>query len=290
MNLILLSLNPADWVKDAINDWIKSVFTGVMDGVTSWCKAIFDQIGQEEAVVKEWYAVFLAMATSLVVVVVLGRIVVTLLKEADESNDVTWANIVMDGIKSAAAIPVMVFLQGILIKQIVFPLGKYMFSANSQYAASTITGSKDIGGTLAIGVIMSLVLLGFFCIVTVAFFFKMCIYMADLAWFNLSIPFAAMSIATETWDYSSTWWKKLIYLNVSMLSQVLSMTLCVWGVTHWVSNGVGAFALSIGMGWMVLHTPKVIEDFWSSTGATKGGLTGAMRLMRSRLGHSRGPK
>ena len=32
-----------------------------------------------------------------------------------------------------------------------------------------------------------------------------------------------------------------------MLSQVLSMTLCVWGVTHWVSNGIGAFALSIGM-------------------------------------------
>ena len=114
--------------------------------------------------------------------------------------------------------PVMVFLQGFLLKAIVFPLGKFMFSMNSKYTASMITGSKNIGGTLAIGSVMSLILLGFFAIVTVFFFFKMCIFMADIAWFYLTIPFAAISIATETWDYSGTWWKKLIYLNASMLS------------------------------------------------------------------------
>ncbi|OIL25990.1 conjugal transfer protein TrbL family protein [Oenococcus oeni] len=274
-----------DKISGAINEWLKGVFSGAMNGITSWCRAIFDQIGQHETVLDQWYAIFLTFATSLVVVVVLGRIVGTLLKEADESTDVTWANIVMDSLKSAAAIPVMVFLQGFLLKAIVFPLGKFMFSMNSKYTASMITGSKNIGGTLAIGSIMSLILLGFFAIVTVFFFFKMCIFMADMAWFYLTIPFVAISIATETWDYSGTWWKKLIYLNASMLSQVLSMTLCVWGVTHWGSNGIGAFALSIGMGWLVLHTPKAIEDFWSSTGATKGGLAGAMRMLKNRMKH-----
>lgn len=199
-----------DKVRDAINEWLKGVFTGVMNGMTSWCRAIFDQIGQHEAVLDQWYAIFLTFATSLVVVVVLGRIIGTLLKEADESTDVTWANIVMDSLKSAAAIPVMVFLQGFLLKAIVFPLGKFMFSMNSKYTASTITSSKNIAGTLAIGSVMSLILLGFFAIVTVFFFFKMCIFMADMAWFYLTIPFAAISIATETWDYSGTWWKKLI--------------------------------------------------------------------------------
>lgn len=63
------------------------------------------------------------------------------------------------------------------------------------------------------------------------------------------------------------------------------MTLCVLGVTHWGSNGIGAFALSIGMGWLVLHTPKAIEDFWSSTGATKSGLAGAMRMLKNRMKH-----
>ncbi|PTS00505.1 conjugal transfer protein TrbL family protein, partial [Lacticaseibacillus rhamnosus] len=215
-----------DKISEAINDWVKGVFTAIMNFMTSGCRAIFDQIDQHESVLDQWYAIFLTFATSLVVVVVLGRIIGTLLKEADESTDVTWANIVMDSLKSAAAIPVMVFLQGFLLKAIVFPLGKFMFSMNSKYTASMITGSKNIAGTLAIGSVMSLILLGFFAIVTVFFFFKMCIFMADMAWFYLTIPFAAISIATETWDYSSTWWKKLIYLNASMLSQVLSMTLC----------------------------------------------------------------
>ena len=43
--------------------------------------------------------------------------------------------------------------------------------------------------------------------------------------------------------------------------------------------------LSIGMGWLVLHTPKAIEDFWSSTGATKSGLAGAMRMLKNRMKH-----
>lgn len=207
-----------DKISEAINEWIKNGFTAIMNFMTSGCRAIMDQIGQHESVLDQWYAIFLTFATSIVVVVVLGRIVGTLLKEADESTDVTWANIVMDSLKSAAAIPVMVFLQGFLLKAIVFPLGKFMFSMNSKYTASMITGSKNIGGTLAIGSVMSLILLGFFAILTVFFFFKMCIFMADIAWFCLTIPFAAISIATETWDYSGTWWKKLIYLNASMLS------------------------------------------------------------------------
>lgn len=39
-----------------------------------------------------------------------------------------------------------------------------------------------------------------------------------------------------------------------------------------------AFALSIGMGYLVIHSPKVIEDFWSSVGLTKTGGRGLRSL------------
>lgn len=57
-----------------------------------------------------WYVIFLFFVILLVVVVVFGCIVMIILKEVDESIDVIWVNIIMDGIKLVVVILVFVFL------------------------------------------------------------------------------------------------------------------------------------------------------------------------------------
>ena len=282
-------------VSDAINSFIKSFFKGVMDFAVSGCKAIIDQVSQSLPSIQTWYGVFFAFSCSLLVVVVLARIILTIMKEADESTDVTWANILMDSFKAAISIPVMVFLQGFLQSQIVFPLAKYMFNMSGNYSADAILGVTKIAinptdkatNTIAIGGVMSIVFLIFFTIVTVAFMVKMCIYYADMAWYTITIPIVTVSIATETFDYGTTWWKKLVYYNCSMLSQVLSLTLCIWCFTHLASSGFIALMGSIGFGWLVLHTPNVIQDFWASTGITKNvgraGMSGLKNMLKNKI-------
>ncbi|VDH09368.1 Membrane protein with 6 predicted TMS [Lactiplantibacillus plantarum] len=108
----------------------------------------------------------------------------------------------------------------------------------------------------------------------------MCVFVADMAWYNLTIPLAAMSMATESFDYSNTWWKKYIYYNASIISQVLCMSLSVWCFTNMAKYGFIAFIASIGFGFLVVKTPDAVKDFWASTGVTKSTGMGAMRMFQ----------
>lgn len=267
-------------IGDKINDWLKDVFKAIMDFAVSGIKSILDQLNTSLPIIDKWYGVFLAFATSMVVVVVLARIIMTLISEADESTDVTWANIIMDAVKSAIAIPVFVFLQGFLQTRIILPLAKGMFDMSGKFSADAVYSTSKVTKNIAITGFMQILFLAFFAIVTVAFFIKMCIYFADMAFYNMSIPIVAMSIASESFDYSSTWWKKLVYYNISMLAQVLSLTVAIWCFTHIGTKwSFPAFMGAIGFGWLVLHTPHAIQDFWASTGITKGAGRSVMRGM-----------
>lgn len=269
-----------------INDWLSSVAGSVMDFAVSGAKAILDQVTQNLPVITTWYNVFLAIAVSMVVSITLFRVIHTLLSNVDDSSDVTWINILMDSTKGAFLIPIMVFIQGFLQKKIVIPMAQGMFSMDSNYTSKAVQGVKDIplangSQKLALNGSMQVLFLVFFAIVTIAFLIKMCIYFADMAWYNLAVPFAAISIATESFDYSTMWWKKLVYYNISMLSQVLSLTLTIWCFTNLANYGFIAFMGCIGFGWLVLHTPHVIQDFWASTGITKSGGRSAIRGLQN---------
>ena len=85
-------------IGDKINDWLKDVFKAIMNFAVSGVKAILDQLSTSLPIIDTWYGIFLAFATSMVVVVVLARIIITLIGEADESTDVTWANIIIDAV------------------------------------------------------------------------------------------------------------------------------------------------------------------------------------------------
>lgn len=279
-----------DSIKESINEWAMDIISNIMDFVISIAKAIIDQLNESIPMVNTWYNVFLAFAASLVVAVVLGRIIITLLKEADSTTDATWVNIIIDSLKSAAAIPAMVFLQKFVQTKFTIPFAKAMFDMEGDFSAKAIKGTTEIytglnqtGSAIKVGIGMTLLFLIFFCIVIVVFFVKMSVFLADMAWYTLSIPLTAMSIATESFDYASTWWKKLIYYNISMLSQVLSLTICIYCFTNIGKLGVLGLMGAIGFGFLVIHTPHVIQDFWASTGVTRGVGRFGMRQMANMM-------
>lgn len=159
-------------IGDKINDWLKDVFKAIMNFAVSGVKAILDQLNTSLPIIDKWYGVFLAFATSMVVVVVLARIIMTLIGEADESTDVTWANIIIDAVKSAVAIPIFVFLQGFLQTRIILPLAKGMFDMSGKFSADAVYSTSKVTKNIAITGFMQILFLAFFAIVTVAFLIK----------------------------------------------------------------------------------------------------------------------
>ena len=90
----------ADSIGNAINKWIGSLLKDVIKWIIGILKATVSLIDDNMNQVGVYYALFLGVALSLMIAVVLARVISTLLKQADDTTDVTWANIVMDAIKA----------------------------------------------------------------------------------------------------------------------------------------------------------------------------------------------
>jgi hypothetical protein len=273
-------LTVSDMAQDAINGWINKFLNGCLKWVIDVLKDAVSVVNTNVKQVDLYYGIFLGFATSLVVAVVLGRIIITMLKEADDSTDVTWANIVMDSVKSAVSIPIMVFFQGFILKAITIPLMTFCFSESGGLSLDTVTHASKVAtshGT-GYGFGVPMLILAFFLVVLVVFFVKIGIFTANLIFFNLSIPLVAVSIASESFDYFSTWWKKLIYLNVTMIAQVMALSLMVasFGL---LDKGWGFLALTIGFGAMIITPPTVLQDFWQTTGMSKSLAKSGMRQL-----------
>lgn len=264
-------------ITEAINNMLMGWIKSILDFFIGACQYPIKEITNNIKDVDKWYGIFAGFACSLMVVVVLGRIFMTIIKQADDSTDVTWSNIIMDALKSSAAMPIMVFLQGILQGQIILPLLQDVFSINSSFTTKQITSINKIPGGFVVSGIMCLLLALFFAVVMCFFFVKMCIYYVEMMWFNITIPLVAVSMATETFDYSSTWWKKLIYYNITIFFQVLSLTLMV---TCFENIGKGFWFLmgTIGFGVTTIRPPFVMDQFWASTGITKAGTRNMARM------------
>lgn len=264
-------------ISNAINEWIESAVNGALKWVIDILKTTIGLLNTDMKEVTKFYNIFLALATSLVIVVVLARIVMTLVSEAEETTDATWANIVIDSIKSAISIPIMVFLQGFIIKYITIPFVKYSFNEAGGLSSKTIHHASDVatsnGSGYGYGV--PILILGFFLVVLVVFFFKIGIFFADLAFYNISIPLVAVSIATESFDYFSTWWKNLIYVNVTIIAQTGSLALMVASFSL-LDKGWGYLAFTIGFGFLIINAPTIVQNIWQSTGIGKA--TGRMSM------------
>jgi len=273
-----------DMISKAINSFLEGIIKGALKWIINILTGTVKLLNTNMNEIAVYYGIFLGFATSLVLVVVLARIIVTIMKEADDSTDATWANIIMDAVKSAISIPLMVFIQGFLIRAFTIPLVTYIFKDAGGLSEDTVNHAVKVatGNGTGYGYGVPLLILGFFLVVLVVFFVKIGIFFADLAFFNISIPIVAVSVATESFEYASTWWKKLLYLNLTLIAQTMAMALMVasFGL---LDKGWGYLAFTIGFGVLVIKAPTILQDMWQSTGLGKATATGGMRAMAMML-------
>lgn len=265
-----------------INEWLQNSITGGLKWVIDILKATMKLLNTNMKEVDKWYGIFLALATSLVVVVVIARIIMTMVSEAEEMTDATWATIIIDAVKSAVAIPIMVFLQGVVLRGFTIPLVNYAFDDAKGLSMKSVDHASKIatsGGT-GYGYIVPILILLFFLVVMVVFFFKIGIFFADLIVFNIATPLVAMSIATESFDYFSTWWKKLIYLHISIILRTIFLALMVASLTL-LDKGWGYLAFTVGTGYLVINTPTLTQDFMQSTGIGRNTGRMGMNMLRN---------
>lgn len=275
------------YMTEKIIEFFTDFCTSILKFLIDVLKGIVDMIGQDIPIFNTYYNIFIAVASSFIISVVLVRIVSTMLAETDESADVTWANIVMDSIRACMSIPIMLFLQKWLLKYIVIPLVNFMFNQESKFTAEAIKGTTEVFITPSQKVQMAsavtIVFILFFVVVLGFFFFKCSIFLVNMGYFHIAVPIVAVSIATKNMDYSREWWQKLLYSNLTLISQVLSLTVCIWGFTH-LNKGLLAFMVCIGGGVLVISPPFVLDSLWTTSGMSKTGLRAisqaAMRKMR----------
>lgn len=266
-------------MENAINKWLTNMFTELISFFISLFTETLDLLDTNINIINTWTVLFIGLAGTFLVCIVLFRSITSIFGEA-YGSDVAVSHIVLDAVKSSAAIPIMAFAQGLLQTQIFFPLLKYFFSEQSIFTAEAITGTTQIG-TIVLGTFALIIFLLFFAIVLGVFFVKMCRFYVDIIFADLLSVWAAVSIATESSNYAKSWWQSLLKLHITLLAQIISLSLMIYGVTHFV-DGLQYLMIAIGGGILIINPPTVLQDMWASSGVTRGLGRGAMAFVRDR--------
>ena len=266
-----------------MTNWFTQALTEALEFFLGLFGSLIDSVSNSVELIETWYSVFVAMVGVLIVAVVMVRIFFAVLSEGERASGIygmepTISILLMDSIKACGAIPVMVFAQGFLQDRVIFPIVKWLFDEESMFSAETITRTENVGGVNLTGFSLTLFVL-FFSIVLGVFFFKMCKFYANLAFFTLGTPFVAMSMVTEDFNLFPTWWRKLLYMNISLVAQVISLAMMVWAVSR-MNGAIQYFMLAIGSGSLVMGAPALIEDFWSSSGTSRKAMHGISMIVR----------
>jgi len=254
-------------IQDMVNEWLLNCMKEFITFFVSLFSGLLDTLDSDIFVIDVWGVVFTGFAGMLLVCIVLFRVVSTVFNAA-YGSEVSAARIVLDTVKAGAAIPVMAVAQLILQSLIIFPLLKYFFSAQGSFTAEALTETTSVAGIELTGIVLVLFLL-FFAVVLGVFFVKMSRFYVDIMFFNLAAPFVAISIASEQSDFAKSWWQSLLKLNLTLLSQVLSLTLLIIGITN-LGSGLHYLMLCIGGGILVISPPMVLQELWASSGTARG--------------------
>lgn len=271
-----------DKVMEMIDDWLNDMLTAVF-------KFLAEVLFNHEALsglFLDVYSVFAVFGGVLLVAIVLFRILNAMLNEAT-NHEGNISEIIMSSIKASAMVFLLPVILYFVVKEILYPLMEYMFVEIAGSSSDIITDSidstmvVDIFGT---GTMAATLLLLFLIVVFVIFTFKICVYHVDLIILEVFSVFAAITIATENYDFSEVWWREFLSQIVSIVTQVLLMAALVQLLANF--NSWYDFMLIIGCGVLIIRGPSVLRSMWYSSGGAKGGISlgkSATRVSMMRL-------
>lgn len=271
-----------DKVMEMIDDWLNDMLTAVF-------KFLAEVLFNHEALsglFLDVYSVFAVFGGVLLVAIVLFRILNAMLNEAT-NHEGNISEIIMCSLKASAMVFLLPVILYFVVREILYPLMEYMFVKIAGSSSDIITDSiastmvVDIFGT---GTMAATLLLLFLIVVFVIFTFKICVYHVDLIILEVFSVFAAITIATENYDFSEVWWREFLSQIVSIVTQVLLMAALVQLLANF--NSWYDFMLIIGCGVLIIRGPSVLRSMWYSSGGAKGGISlgkSATRVSMMRL-------
>lgn len=269
-------------VMTMIEEWLNDLLTAVF-------KFLAEVLFNHEALsglFLDVYRIFAVFGGVLLVAIVLFRILNAMLNEAT-NNESNISEIIVSALKASVMVFLLPVILYFVVKEILYPLMEYMFVEIAGSSSDIITNSiessmvVDVFGT---GTMAVTLLLLFLVVVFIVFTFKICVYHVDLIILEIFSVFAAITIATENYDFSEVWWREFLSQIVSIVTQVLLMAAIVQLLANF--NSWYDFMLIIGCGVLIIRGPSVLRSMWYSSGGAKGGISlgkSATRISMMRL-------
>lgn len=259
------------YISDSIQDFLKSTFKAISN-------ILFKQ-GAMPDFFNTLYNVFIGMGASVMTIIVLYKIVEYMLQVSTGTNDTPLSEILTRTVKASAMIVITPVLLKILVGEIAYPLGDWMFNQvakNASDSAINFLSSDTLGSILGKGIVF-LTVLGFVTVAVIVFFIKMCVYHAELIVYQISSVWAAISMVTDNMDIMTEWWKGLLMMIISILMQtalIVGITEILIHTATWYN-----FMLLIGFCYLIIKGPDLLKRMWYGTGTSRG----FMRLLAERL-------
>ncbi len=267
---------------EMIDTWLNDLLTAVFNFLA---EVLFNHEALS-GLFLDVYRIFAVFGGVLLVAIVLFRILNAMLNEAT-NNESNIAEIIMSALKASVMVFLLPVILYFVVKEILYPLMQYMFVEIAGSSSDIITSSIESSMVIEVfgtGTMAVTLLLLFLVVVFIVFTFKICVYHVDLIILEIFSVFAAITIATENYDFSEVWWREFLSQIVSIVTQVLLMAAIVQLLATF--NSWYDFMLIIGCGVLIIRGPSVLRSMWYSSGGAKGGISlgkSATRISMMRL-------
>ena len=261
----------SDWFIETLGEWVKDMFEAAF---VFLAEVLFNP-SQMPALFNDLALIFTGFGSVLLVCIAVYQVIKSMIETAGSggSQQKSLSSILLSSLIACSMLVLMPFMLLIVVGQIVFPIGEWLFSrmgrATGDEVMSLLSASSEgnLGGVFASQFILTIVF-GFIAVTFVAFTIKMCIYYADLILLQvLAVP-AAISIVADENNYSSVWWREVlaqattIVLQTAMMAGVVEL-LTVEALT-WYN-----LMLLVGLCALIIKGPSVTRHMWYATGGGK---------------------
>ena len=253
----------------SINKYFLSSITQLLEQAANFISQILFEPKEMPDFFKKIYLVFLGIGVTIMACIIAFKIIQYMVDVSNDQTQATMWEIITRTVKASFMIVAAPTLLLLIIGKVVYPLGDYIFKeVAADLTTSTSKYLLSIGGLFqeANSFVLMLMTL-FITVAVVSFFFKMCIYHADLILLQLLSVWAAISMCADDNNYMGVWWREVL----SQITTILVQTLLMAGVTTILVNKFEwyNFMLLIGFCCLLIKGPSVLRSMWYATGTSK---------------------
>lgn len=258
-------------IEKAINEYFKKCINDLLQQISLFISKILFDPKEMPDFFKKIYGVFLGFGVTVMVCIIAFKLVQYMLDVSNDQTQATVWEIIMRTVKASFMIVVAPALLLLIVGQVVYPLGEFMFS---QVATDLSTATDKYLTSITVGTgfqetnsVVLILMTGFITVAVVSFFFKMCIYHADLVLLQILSIWAAISMCADDNNYMSIWWREVI----SQITTILVQTLLMAGVTTILASKFEWYNLMLLIGFccLLIKGPSVLRSMWYTTGSGK---------------------